>query len=116
MQIERSSSSERWVSRRASTTSTGKRPTNGFPWVDVGEAGGVDSTGLGFLMAGAGCVRGAVEAFLERRTRFLRVAGDFGGGVFGCREARPLRERRVARAREGGGLAAEEGEGMVRRS
>ena len=53
-------------------------------------------------------MRGAVEAFLERRTRFLRVARAFGGGVFGCGAARPLRERRVARAREGGGRHGEE--------
>ena len=99
MQIERSSSSERWVSRRLSTTSTGEWPTNNFLLVDVGEGGGVDSTGLGGLMAGSVCLKGAVEAFLERRIRFLRVARAFGGGVFGCEVARPLMYWLVKKAR-----------------
>ena len=82
----------------------------------VGEGGGAKSTGLGFLTDGAGCLRGVVEEFLERRTCFLHVAKAFGGGVFGCGAARPLKEPHVAQVREGGGLVAKEGEGMVRRS
>ena len=46
----------------------------------------------------------------------MGVAGDFRDGVFGCGEARSLSERRVARAREGRGLAAEEEGGMVSKS
>ena len=62
------------------------------------------------------CLRGSVEEFLERSTCFLCVAGAFGGGVFGCRDSRLLRERHVAQAQEKGGLEAEEWKGMVRRS
>ena len=70
------------VSHRARTTSTGDRPTNSFPSVAVGEGGGVNLTGYGFLTSGAGCLREAVEAFLERSTPFLRVAGAFGEAYF----------------------------------
>ena len=73
-------------------------------------------TGLGVLMAGGGSLREAMTAFLERGARFLRFSGTCRGGVFGCGEARPLSERRVARAREGRGLTAEEEDGMVRKS
>ena len=91
--------SKRRGSRREGNTSTGERPTNGFPLVAVGEGGGAKSTGLGFLTDGAGCLRGVVEEFLERRTCFLHVAKAFGGGVFGCGAARPLKDRQVARVR-----------------
>ena len=71
VQIEGSSSSERWVSRRLSTTSTGEWPTNNFLLVDVGEGGGVDSTGLGgfdgwisVLEGGGGGLFGEKDPFL----------------------------------------------------
>ena len=79
MQIMRSLSSEIWVSRRASTTSKGKRPVNGFPSVAVREGGGVESNGLRVLMAGVGSLSEAVKAFLERGTHLLCVARDFRG-------------------------------------
>ena len=79
MQIMRSLSSEIRVSRRASTTSKGKRPVNGFPSVAVRERGGVESNGLRVLMAGVGSLSEAVKAFLERGTHLLCVARDFRG-------------------------------------
>ena len=51
---------------------------------------------------------GTMEAFSGGEARFLRVAGVLGGAVFGCREARPLVERRLTHMQDGGGLAAEE--------
>ena len=59
-------------------------------------------------MAGAGCLRGAMEVLLEITNLFLRVARAFRVGVLVCGEARCLRERHVVRAQEGGGLEAEE--------
>ena len=52
VQIPRSLSSKRRVFHRASTTSTGERPANGFPLVAVGVGAGLDLTCLGFFMAG----------------------------------------------------------------
>ena len=82
MQIEINLSSERQVSCRASTTSLGDRSTNGLPSVTVVEGGRIDLTGLGVLTAGAGCLRGAVEYFLKRRTHLLHVNKVFGGKVY----------------------------------
>ena len=50
-QTERSSPSERRVSLRASTTSSGERRSSGFPPEAVGDGGGADSTGTGFPSA-----------------------------------------------------------------
>ena len=57
VRIERSLSSKRQMSSRASITSTGKLPTNGLQLVDVGEGIGFNSTGWRVLMAGAGCLK-----------------------------------------------------------
>ena len=108
VQIARSYSSKRRVPCRASTTSTGERPTNGFPSVAVGEQGGVDLSVLGFLMDVRRSLRKTMTSFLERGTRFLQVAGAFRGGIFGYWEACPLRKKQVARALEGRVLMVEE--------
>ena len=64
-------------------------------------------------MAGAGSLREATTAFLERGIRFLRAARAFRGGVFSYGKARPLikggastRGRRLASG--GGGRHGEE--------
>ena len=53
-QMERSPPSERRVSRRASTNSSGEWPSRGFPSEAVGDGGGVDSTGFPSVAVGDG--------------------------------------------------------------
>ena len=54
-----------------STTSMGKRPTNGLPSVVVGEGYGVNLTGLRVFMDGEGCLRGGGEGLLGENDMFL---------------------------------------------
>ena len=66
VQITRSLSFKRRVLRRASTTSTGERPANGFPSVAVVGGAGFDLTCMGGFMDGGGSLREAMMASFDR--------------------------------------------------
>ena len=122
--MERSSPSERRVLYRSITIYSGEHPSRSFPYEDVGGVGevnltgddlqsnavrygeGFDLTDFVFFLNDSRSLEGTTEALSGGEDRLLRVVGNLGGAVFGCREARPLVERWGMHVEEGSGLSS----------